>query len=125
MNSTSVGKLLIAGTQVRNKRKTRRRRHKNAQKIVSGITLTKRAHLAEQTGVPHKMHDMVNTWAHLSACQRKEHLGEPHLGSPEPGRPPVQVYFGVEWHLLNLLPVDKVSMYMDTWSSPYFSSTTI
>ena len=32
------------------------------------------------------------------------------LGSAEPGRPPVQVYFGVEWRLLNLLPVDKVSM---------------
>jgi hypothetical protein len=75
---------LIAGTQVWNKRKTCRRRHKNAQKIISGVTLTKRAHLVEQTGMPCEMHDMVNTWAHLSACQRKEPLGEAHLGSADP-----------------------------------------
>ena len=87
----SVGELSNAGTQVQNKRKTHRRCHENAQKIISGVTLTKRAHLAEQTSAPSKMHDMVNTWAHLSAYQ-----GNEHLGSAETGWPPVQVHLGEE-----------------------------
>ena len=34
-------------------------------------TLTKRAHLAEQTGAPRIMHIRKDTRAHLSACQKR------------------------------------------------------
>ena len=34
-------------------------------------TLTKRAHLAEQTGAPWKMHERIRLRAHLSACQKR------------------------------------------------------
>ena len=44
----------------------------------------KEAHLVEQTGALCKMHLKIITRAHLSACQRKEHLGEVHQGSAEP-----------------------------------------
>ena len=44
----------------------------------------RRAHLAEQTGTPCKMHDMHNTRAHMSVCQKKMSLGEAHQRSAEP-----------------------------------------
>ena len=65
--------------------------------------LTKRAHLAEQTGMPHKMHTRKDTRAHLSACQKRIRtrgamgggVGRTP-GSAEPALPPVQVHFKEE-----------------------------
>ena len=39
-------------------------------------TLTRRAHLEEKIGVPHKMHEWIRFRAHLSTCQRKIEPGE-------------------------------------------------
>ena len=44
--------MLIVGTQVRNNMKTRKGRRRNTQKILSCVTLTKEAHLIEQTDQP-------------------------------------------------------------------------
>ena len=52
MNSTSVGELLIAGAQVGNNMKTRRRHNRNTQNITVCITHPKEAHLTEQTDQP-------------------------------------------------------------------------
>ena len=52
MNSTSVGELLIAGTQVGNNMKTRRRHNRNTQNIAAYVTHPKEAHLTEQTDQP-------------------------------------------------------------------------
>ena len=58
--------------------------------------LTKRAHLAEQTGAPRIMHIRKDTRAHLSAYQRRirtrgaRGVGRTP-GSAEPALPPVQV----------------------------------
>ena len=52
MNSTSVGELLIAGTQVGNNMKTHRRHNKNTQNIAVCVTHPKEAHLTEQTKKP-------------------------------------------------------------------------
>ena len=49
--STGFGDSWFAGTQVRNKTKTYKRRNTNAQTIQSCITLTKRAHKTKQTDV--------------------------------------------------------------------------
>ena len=57
----SVGELLIAGTQVENNMKTRRERRRNTQKILSCVSLTRRAHKPEQTGMPCKMHQRIYT----------------------------------------------------------------
>jgi hypothetical protein len=48
----SVGELLIVGTQVGNNMKTRKGCRRNTQKILSCVTLTKEAHLIEQTDQP-------------------------------------------------------------------------
>jgi len=62
-------------------------------------TLTRRAHLEEKIGVPHKMHEWIRFRAHLSACQRKIESGEVNQGgsrlprSAELGRHPVEVHF--------------------------------
>ena len=66
--------MLIVGTQVRDKRKTHRRHHKNAQNIISGIIPTKRDHRTEQMGALKKMHLRIFTKAHLSAFKRKVSL---------------------------------------------------
>ena len=56
--------------------------------IQSCVSLTKRAHKLEETGVPSKMHPMDKTRAHMSASQRKMGLGGRHQGPVEPsGRP--------------------------------------
>ena len=52
MNSTSVGELLIAGPQVKNNMKTRRRHNRNTQNIAACVTHPKEAHLTEQTDQP-------------------------------------------------------------------------
>ena len=52
MNSTSVGELLIAGTQVENNMKTRRRHNRNTQNIAACVTHPKEPHLTEQTDQP-------------------------------------------------------------------------
>ena len=52
MNSTSVGELLIARTQVGNNMKTHRRHNKNTQNIAACVTYPKEAHLTEQTDRP-------------------------------------------------------------------------
>jgi len=57
----------------------------SAQKIVSGVTLTNRAHPAEQMDAPRKMHLRISFRAYMLAYQRKTTLGEAHLGSAEPG----------------------------------------
>ena len=66
----------------------------NTQMIQSCISLTRRAHKLEETGVTSKMHTRDKTRAHLPASQRKMGLGERHLGSAEPKRAPVQVRLG-------------------------------
>ena len=52
--------------------------------IQSCVSLTKRAHKLDETGVPSKMHPRDKTWAHLSASQRNMGLGERHVGPAEP-----------------------------------------
>ena len=68
--------------------------------IQSCVSLTKRAHKLEETGVPRKMHPRDKTRAHLSASQRKMGLGECHLGPAEPRRAPVQVRLGRRFDLI-------------------------
>ena len=75
---------MIVGTQVRDKRKTHRRHHKNARKILSCISLTRRSHKLDKTGVPSKMHPRDKVRAHLPASQRKKGLGEYHLEAADP-----------------------------------------
>jgi hypothetical protein len=59
---------------------------RNEQKILLWVSFTKRAHQAQQLGAPRKMHALVNTRAHLSACQRAP--GEAHQGATNPlGQP--------------------------------------
>ena len=48
----SVGELLIAGTQVGNNMKTRRRHNRYTQNIAACVTHPKEAHLTEQTDRP-------------------------------------------------------------------------
>ena len=45
----------------RNYTEDRNRRH----------SLTRRAHLEEETGAPRNMHERIRLWAHKSACQRR------------------------------------------------------
>ena len=52
--------------------------------IQSCVSLTKRAHKLEETGVPSKMHPRDKVTAHLPASQRKEDTGECPQGSAEP-----------------------------------------
>ena len=51
---------MITGTQVGNNMKTQRERIRNKQKIMSCISLTRRAHKPKQTGMPRKMHPETN-----------------------------------------------------------------
>ena len=76
------GELLIVGTQFRNMKKTHRRRNRNAHKIPSYITLTKRARLAEQTDIPSPRTHIPKMRTHLPVVQRKEGLSGHHLGRP-------------------------------------------
>ena len=69
MNSMSVGELLIAGMQVGNNMKTHREHRRNTQKIMSCISLTRRAHKPDETSAPSKMHPRDKIRAHLSASQ--------------------------------------------------------
>ena len=46
--------------------------------------LTRRAHLAEQTGVPHIMHTRKDIRAHMSACQRRIRTRGGQVGPGEP-----------------------------------------
>jgi hypothetical protein len=52
--------------------------------IQSYATLTKRAHKPYETGAPRHMHPWDKTRTHLTASQRKEGLGECHLGLADP-----------------------------------------
>ena len=52
MNSTSIGELLIAGTQVGSNMKTRRRHNSNTQNRATCITHPKESQLTEQTDQP-------------------------------------------------------------------------
>jgi hypothetical protein len=70
--------------QVRNKKKTCRIHNKSTQKILSCVTLTKRAHLVDQTGAPRHESPRINIRAHLSVSLRKAELVEAHLGLAEP-----------------------------------------
>jgi hypothetical protein len=88
------------------------------QKILSCVTLTKRSHLADQTGVPRHESPRINIWAHLSVSQRKAELGEAHLGLAEPRWVPVQIHFDVEFPLLFLKAVVKVSILKDGGNRP-------
>ena len=89
--------LYISDEQERNKTP-----HKYAKDRIRCHPLTKRAHLAEQTGAPRIMHTRKDTRAHLSACQKrmrtrgaKGGVGRTP-GSAEPALPPVQVHFEEE-----------------------------
>ena len=67
-----------------------------AEYLIRHHTLTRRAHLAEQTGAQQGMCKRIRFRALLSACQRKEHPGDAGLGSADPrGRPNLsgQVHF--------------------------------
>ena len=68
---TSVGEMLIAGTQVGNNVKTRRRHNRNTQKIASYVTLTKWAHLIGQSNVQSPGTHISMTRTHLSVTQSK------------------------------------------------------
>jgi hypothetical protein len=57
----------LISLQVRKKKKTRRRRNKSTQKILSYITLTKRAHLANEKGAPSHESPRISTRTYLSA----------------------------------------------------------
>ena len=65
-------------------RKNTSERRRNAQMIQSCVTLTKRAHKPQETGVPSKVHPRDKVRAHLPASQRKEGLGECRLGLANP-----------------------------------------
>ena len=52
-----------------------------AEDRVQCHTLTRRAHSAEQSGAPQKMHERIRLRAHLSFCQSKIHVGENHQGA--------------------------------------------
>ena len=60
------------------------------------MSLTRRAHKSEETGVPRKMHLRIRLRAHMSASTRKIHPREGHLGSAEPGLIQVQVQLDEE-----------------------------
>lgn len=123
------GSIMVYTLQERGKNIRKHRR--NEQKTPSCVLLTKKTHLAEQTGAPRKMHIMVNTRAHLSACKRKEHLGEVHQGSAEPlvqtnlDGLPYRCTLGWSGAYSTSSQGDKVSIQWITWSSPYSTSTTI
>jgi len=67
-----------------NTRENTSKQRRNTQKILFCISLTKRAHLAEETGTPRHKHKRYKTRTHLSASQRKVGLGELHLGPVDP-----------------------------------------
>ena len=52
--------------------------------IQSCVTLIKRAHKPQETGMPSKMHPRDKVRAHLPASQRNEGLGECRLGPADP-----------------------------------------
>ena len=70
--------------------------HNYAEDRIWRHPLTKRAHLAEETGAPLIMHIRKNPRAHLSACQRRISTRGFQVGSAEPGLAPVQVYLEEE-----------------------------
>ena len=79
-------------------------------------TLTRRAHLAEQTGAPRIMHTREDIRAHVSASQQKDKderltggVGRP-LGSAEPGLQRVQVHLGEESR-----PRHLITFHMCVW----------
>ena len=81
---TSVGEILIAGTQVGNNVKTRRRHNRNTQKIASYVTLTKWAHLIGQSHVQSPGTHISMTRTHLSVTQSKVVVNSGKRGLAEP-----------------------------------------
>ena len=71
MNSTSVGELLIAGTQVGNNMKTHRRHNKNTQNIAACVTYPKEAHLTEKTDQPSPGTDVPDKGAHKECADQR------------------------------------------------------
>ena len=84
MNSTSVGELLIAGTQVGNNMKTRRRHNRNTQNITVCITHPKEVHLTEKTDIQSPSTDIHKMGAHQAVSRTK---GGTHGPAEPQGRP--------------------------------------
>src|SRR6185436_3316455 len=80
-------------------------------------TLTKRAHMSEETGTPRKMHQRIRIRRiYHPAEDQAERLpggvGRPP-GSAEPGLVPVQVHFEEEW-----LPRHLITFHMCVGGKP-------
>ena len=89
MNSTSFGELSSAGTHIC---KTEENTSEHVKKCTKDqhrdVSLTKRAHLAEQTGAPCIMHTRKDIRAHMSAYQRRIRTRGGQVGPADPlGRP--------------------------------------
>ena len=61
--------------------------HNYAKDLIRHHILTRRAHLAEQTGAPRNMHKRIRFRAYLSASQRKMDPREVNYGVHSLGRP--------------------------------------
>ena len=95
----SVGELLIAGTQVRNNMKTRRRHNRNTQNIAACVTHPKEAHLTEQTDQPRPGTTNLEQGAHKE-CIGQRWAQTASVGvwpNPWMGRPPTEAIRAHLW----------------------------
>ena len=110
---------MIVGTQVGNNMKTHRERRRNAQKIMSCISLTRRAHKPEQTGMPHKMHPAIPIRSPQGVCQPKMDPNGDKSGVAEPPLSSIRPIFDVECPLLFLKAMLRCIL---GWSGAYSTS---
>jgi hypothetical protein len=99
--------------QVWNKKKTRRRCNRIAQKIPPSITLKKRAHITEQTALQRRKSPRIITRAHMPGSQWKVVPGRRHIGAADPRRLPGLLIFGRRIVLIFSKAVAKVSIHKD------------
>jgi hypothetical protein len=83
------------------------------QKILSCVTLIKRAHKPDQTGAPRHKSPRIIARAHMFASKRKVEPGRLHLRSTKPIWTLIQVHFDVEYPLHVLKAVAKVCIHKD------------
>src|SRR6185436_8515015 len=99
MNSTSGGELLIAGTQVENNMKTRRRHNRNTQNIAACVTHPKEAHLIEQADQPRPGTANPEQGAHKECIGQRWAQTASNGVRPNPwmGRPPTEAVHPHLW----------------------------
>ena len=112
---------MIAGTQVGNNMKTRRRHNRNIQNIAACVTHPKEAHLTQKTDVQSPGTNIHKLGAHQAVSTTKGGARGGTHGSAGPMSAPLGLNFGRKIVLILLKAVPSVSIFNSGGNRPHWA----